>query len=88
MTIQDYLAWSFEHLHLCHQSRKELVILKLDFEKIFDKIEYEVITLVMRQKGLPDRWIDWISGIISSRTSTVLLNSVPDKVFHYRRGVR
>jgi hypothetical protein len=62
--------------------------LKLDFENAFDKIEHEVITLVLRQKGLPERWIDWISGILSSGTSAVLLNGVPDKVFHCQRGVR
>jgi hypothetical protein len=87
-SIQDCLAWSFEYLHLCHQSRKELVILKLDFEKAFDKIEHEVITLMMRQKGLPERWIDWISSILSSGTLVVLLNSVPSKVFHCQRGIR
>jgi hypothetical protein len=87
-SIQDCLAWSFEYLHLCHQSRKELVILKLDFEKAFDKIEYEVITLVMRQKGFLERWIDCIAGILSSGTSAVLLNGVPRKVFHCHRGVR
>jgi hypothetical protein len=42
-SIQDCLAWSFEYLHLCHKSRKELVIPKLDFENAFDKVEHEVI---------------------------------------------
>jgi retron-type reverse transcriptase len=50
-TIQDCLGWAFEYIHLCHKSKKELVILKLDFEKAFDKIEHEVILQVMSHKG-------------------------------------
>jgi hypothetical protein len=42
-TIQDCLGWTFEYIHLCHRLKKELVILKLDFENAFDKIEHEVI---------------------------------------------
>jgi retron-type reverse transcriptase len=59
-SIQDCLTWSFEYMHLCHQSHKELVILKLDFEKAFDKVEHEVILQELRHKGFPQKWITWV----------------------------
>jgi hypothetical protein len=60
-TIQDCLAWSFEHLHLCHTSRKELIILKLDFEKAFDKIEHSTMLEIMKHKGFNETWLVWMN---------------------------
>lgn len=87
-TIQDCIAWSFEYLHLCHHSKKEIVVLKLDFEKAFDRIEHKVILDVLKHKGFGSKWRSWIDSILSSGTSAVMLNGVARKTFHCRRGVR
>jgi retron-type reverse transcriptase len=65
-----------------------VIILKLDFEKAFDRIEHKAIMDILHHKGFSAKWQLRMKMIMDSRTSSILLNGVPGKVFHYKRGIR
>jgi hypothetical protein len=77
------LAGSFEYIHLYQKSRKELVIVTLDFGKDLNIIEHWEMLNIMEKKGSGAKWIAWMKLSISTGTSLVLLNGSQAKVFHY-----
>jgi hypothetical protein len=81
------LAWAFEYIHQCQQSKQEIVLIKLDFTKAFDTIEHNSIAEIMKQLGFSKQWLAWISAILSSATTSILLNGVPKKNLQCRREV-
>jgi retron-type reverse transcriptase len=87
-TIQDCLAWTYEYIYQCQHSRKEIVVLKLDFTKAFDTVEHNTILEMMKHLGFDDKWRQWTQTILGSGSSSILLNGVPDKQFQCKRGVR
>jgi hypothetical protein len=87
-TIQDCIAWTFEYIHQCQQSKRELVILKLDFEKAFGTIEHDTILKMLQRIGFGETWVGWVQKILDSGTTSVMLNGIPGKQFQCKRGVR
>jgi hypothetical protein len=78
-TIQDCVAWAYEYIQQCKQTKIEVVILILDFAKAFDTIENKAILKILKYWGFDDRWLGWVDLIFSTGFSSILLNGVPGK---------
>ena len=59
-TIQDCLAWAFEYIYQCQASKKDIVLLKLDFSKAFDTIDHTAMLTIMKNMGFNDKWLGWV----------------------------
>lgn len=76
--------------HVSSVKKKEIIILKLDFEKAFNRIEHTPMLYIMQNKGFHDRWlIGWKwSSTLKHPHLFVVLNGIPGKVSYRKRGVR
>jgi len=68
--------------------KKEMLLLKVDFEKAYDSIDLNYLNLVMIHMNLPTLWRKWISECIGTATALVLVNGSPIEEFPIERGLR
>jgi hypothetical protein len=40
------------------------MILKIVFEKVYDKVKWDFLETVMKGKGFPTQWINWVTQIV------------------------
>jgi hypothetical protein len=61
---------------------------KIDFEKPFETLDHEALLHTMRVRGFPKQFLRWAKEVLASEnTSSILLDGLPWKPFHYKRGV-
>lgn len=75
-------------IHHLNVSKTSAAILKIDFQQKFDQINWTFLLELFKARGFSEKWIGWISDLLGSNTSAVLLNGVPGRTFIHKRGLR
>jgi hypothetical protein len=86
--IQDNFVLVRQSAVLLHQRKVPAVLLKLDVARAFDSVSWPFLLSILRQRGFGPRWIGWITLMLRSASTQVLINSSAGCAFLHARGLR
>jgi hypothetical protein len=75
-------------LHELASKKQSGIILKLDFEKAYDKVSWRFLEEVMQKKGFSEQWIEWVLKAVRGGRIAVNLNGELGKYFRSYKGLR
>jgi hypothetical protein len=87
-TIVDGIMSLHELMHHTHVKKHVGVILKLDFEKAFDKVNWNFLLDSQRAMGFGDFWCNKVEKILQNGTVSVKINNITGPHFQSSKGVR
>ena len=87
-SIAENFIYAADLLSCCHKRNVPTAVLKLDFKKAFDSVEWQSLDAILQARGFNSRWRGWVSTILRSGKTAVLLNGVPGRWIPCRRGLR
>ena len=82
------MVLSHELIHHCQVSKMSGVVIKVDFEKAYDKIHWGYLLDVLHSRGFSAKWTAWISQWLFSSHSCININGTLTSYFPCKRGVR
>ena len=70
-----------------HRARIPSALIKVDISKAFDTVNWRFLLSLLQHLGFSRRWIDWISLMLSSASTKVILNGSPGRRICHARGL-
>ncbi len=87
-SILDNVFMAQESLGWAEESNQDLVLLLLDFEKAFDRIEWGFLFKALDKLGFSPTWVSWVASLYREATSAIKVNGVAGPDFQLARSVR
>jgi hypothetical protein len=86
--ILDGVVVLHEAVHELHSKKLNGVILKLDFEKAYDKVKWPFVQHTLRMKGFSPEWRALINDFVSGGSVAIRVNDDTGRYFQTRKGLR
>ncbi|MQK95739.1 hypothetical protein EI021_30895, partial [Escherichia coli] len=74
--------------HQMQRKKNPALMFKLDIARAFDNVSLEYLLELLRHLGFPARWRDWMSLLLSTASSSIMLNGTIGHQIRHRRGLR
>ncbi|XP_073360030.1 uncharacterized protein [Aegilops tauschii subsp. strangulata] len=86
--IQDNFIFVQGMARHFHRTKRAAILLKLDIAKAFDTVSWPYPLDMMRARGFGSRWCNWITMLLATSSSRVLVNGALARSIRHHRGLR
>lgn len=86
--ILDSVVVAHEIVHSIHNEKTQGIILKLDYEKTYDRVNLDFLIEILESRGFSPVWINWIQKLIKGGSVGVTLNGNDSNFFTTGKGLR
>ena len=87
-TIAENFVYAAELLQVCHKRAVPTLVLKLDFAKAFDTVNWQALLAILEARGFCEQWRGWVEMMLRTSRTAVLVNGCPGPWITCQRGLR
>ena len=62
------------------KANKECLIFKVDFEKVYDSVDWSFLEYMMRRVGMCDKWVNWMKACVCGGSMRFLLMDLQRRI--------
>jgi len=84
----DSVLVANEMVDYLKKEKKSEVLVKVDFKKVYDSVNWKFLYYMMGKLGFSSVWINWIKACFESASISVLVNDSSTEEFKSKRGFR
>jgi hypothetical protein len=77
-----------EVIDFAKKSGKDCLILKVDFEKVYDSVDWGFLEDMLLRFGFGDKWRAWMRACVCAGNLSVLVNGSPTEEIGIKRGLK
>jgi hypothetical protein len=86
--LVDGVLFVNEVVDLAKKAKRECLILKVDFEKAYDSVDWGFLEYMMRRVGMEEKWVRWMKACIFCGNISILVNGSPTEEINVQRGLK
>jgi hypothetical protein len=76
-----------ETIHELNRKKMDGVLFKIDFEKAYDKVNWEFLQQTMRMKGFDPTWCQWVQRYVEKGSVGIRVNDDIGHYFQTKKGL-
>ena len=86
--ILESVVAAHEIIHEIHRNKESGIILKLDYEKAYDRVSWTFIDDMLTSRGFGAKWRGWMKKVIQGGSICIRINDENSCFFKQGKGLR